>query len=126
MSTVSNKSTPKHEEGQATLSSYVIGYIISVYLTVTAYLLVRNHMNSHAILLSLIIGLALVQFIVQLLFFLHLGRETKPRWKLLVFSFMIVIVCIIVFGSLWIMDNLNYRMTPSQMNTYMNDQSGDL
>jgi hypothetical protein len=33
-------------------------------------------------------------------------------------------VSILVFGSLWIMGNLNYRMSPQQMNTYMTDQGG--
>jgi hypothetical protein len=34
------------------------------------------------------------------------------------------VVLILVFGSIWIMNNLNYRMTPEQINTYMNNQGG--
>ena len=60
----------------------------------------------------------------RLYFFLHLGKETKPRWKLYVFGFMVSVVLIIVFGSIWIMNNLNYRMTPAQINQYMNSQGG--
>jgi cytochrome o ubiquinol oxidase operon protein cyoD len=107
-----------------TLKSYVIGFIFSIYLTVTAYLLVVDHTLSGWALMLLIASLALAQFLVQLLFFLHLGRETKPRWKLLVFIFMIVIVVILVGGSLWIMANLNYHMTQSQINTYLRSQDG--
>ena len=68
----------------------------------------------------------LAQFFTQLLFFLHLGRETKPRWKLLVFLFMTMIVAILVFGSLWIMYNLNYHMTLQQMYQYLNNQGDGL
>ena len=32
-----------------------------------------------------IIGLALIQAIVQLIFFLHVGQEAKPRWELIIF-----------------------------------------
>jgi len=39
---------------------------------------------------------------------------------------MILVVMILVGGSLWIMKNLNYRMTPEQMNQYMIDQNGGI
>jgi cytochrome o ubiquinol oxidase operon protein cyoD len=106
-----------------TFKSYVRGYVASLCLTLTAYLLVAHHaLSTKWMLVALVIGLALTQFLVQLVFFLHLGKETKPRWKLVVFLFMIMVVCILVFGSLWIMNNLNYRMTPAQVNQYMNSQ----
>jgi hypothetical protein len=35
-----------------------------------------------------------------------------------------MVVCILVFGSLWIMNNLNYRMTPQQIQSYMDNQTG--
>jgi cytochrome o ubiquinol oxidase subunit IV len=111
-------------KGQATLSSYVNGFLLSVILTLTAYILVVQHTLSTRVILAAIVTLAMVQFLVQLFFFLHLGRETKPRWKLVVFGFMITVVCILVFGSLWIMSNLNYQMTTQQINSYMNRQDG--
>jgi cytochrome o ubiquinol oxidase operon protein cyoD len=113
-----------HDTARGTLASYVTGYIFSVYLTFAAYLAVYNHLFKHLVLTGVIVGLALVQFIVQLVFFLHLGRETKPRWRLAVLIFMIIIVLILVVGSLWIMSNLNYHMTPPQMNNYMMHQQG--
>ena len=36
--------------------------------------------------------------------------------------FMLGIVLIIVGGSVWIMNNLNYRMTPQQMEQYLKSQ----
>jgi cytochrome o ubiquinol oxidase operon protein cyoD len=115
----------EHSREYGTLKSYASGFILSIVLTITAYLLVTHHTYSdrHTILV-IIVGLALLQFIGQLLFFLHLGKETKPRWKLFVLLFMLLVVFILVFGSLWIMDNLNYHMSSEQINTYLNNQGG--
>jgi cytochrome o ubiquinol oxidase operon protein cyoD len=113
-----------HNTERNSLATYVTGYIFSIYLTASAYLIVYNHLFSHLILTISIIGLALIQFIVQMVFFLHLGKETKPRWKLGVMLMMILIVLILVGGSLWIMTNLTNRMSPTQENNYMNDQQG--
>jgi cytochrome o ubiquinol oxidase operon protein cyoD len=66
--------------------------------------------------------LAGLQFIVQLYFFLHLKFEREQKWKISVLAFMILVVAILVIGSVWIMNNLNVRMTPSQINNYMNNQ----
>lgn len=68
--------------------------------------------------------LAFGQFVVQLVYFLHLGTEQKPRWKLLVFWFMIVVVLIVVVGSLWIMYNLNYNMIMPPENMNIQTQKG--
>jgi cytochrome o ubiquinol oxidase subunit IV len=114
-----------HNTEYGSLRSYVIGFVLSIVMTITAYLLVVGHNSLHrSYIIGAIVGLALLQFIVQLLFFLHLGRETKPRMKLFIFGFMVTVVLILVFGSLWIMNNLNYRMTPQQIDTYMNNQGG--
>ena len=52
-------------------------------------------------------ALAVAQLMVQLVFFLHLGTESKPRWNLTVVLFALMVVVILVFGSLWIMKNIN-------------------
>ncbi len=106
------------------LRTYLSGYVLSLVLTVAAYLLVTHPSYSTSLIVGLISALAVVQFLVQLVFFLHISAERKPRWKLMVFIFMVGIVLIIVVGSIWIMNNLNYRMTPQQINTYLNNQGG--
>ena len=112
----------QHSEAKLKLSSYVAGFGLSLLFTFAAYLIVVNHAASSHVLVGLVVAFALCQFFVQAFFFLHLGRESKPRWKLAVFLFMIGIVLILVFGSLWIIDNLNYRQTlPSELH-YINSQ----
>jgi cytochrome o ubiquinol oxidase operon protein cyoD len=109
---------------EGSLKTYLSGFVLSIVFTLTAYELVVQRKFSVDIIIAAIVGLALFQFLIQLLFFLHLGRERKPRWKLFVLFFMIMVVLILVFGSIWIMNNLNYRMTPQQQNQYMNNQGG--
>lgn len=118
----------RHEPATGTLQTYVTGFILSISLTLAAYVLVTNRAYSKWTIVLAIAGLAAVQFIVQLLFFLHLGRESKPRWRLLVFSFMLLVVGILVIGSLWIMYSLNYHMsmTPRQVTNYLQDQDGGI
>lgn len=108
--------------------TYVIGFILSIILTLAAYLLVDQHVVSghmawgHSFLMVAVVALALVQMIVQLIFFLHLGRESKPYWNLIVFLYAFLLVTIIVIGSLWVMYHLNYNMMhmpPTQVDEYM-------
>lgn len=114
----------EHEQMESSLRSYVTGFGLSIILTLVAYLLVTNHAFSKWLLVGVIITLAVVQFAVQLLFFLHLSQEARPRWRLQAFLFMLMVVLIIVIGSLWIMAHLNYHMTPQQQDKYLQGQDG--
>lgn len=117
----------QHDNDHGNLRLYVTGFVLSISLTLAAYLMVVNQTLSKWQLVFAIATLAFIQFLVQLVFFLHLGRELKPRWKLGVFLFMVLIVLIVVIGSLWIMDNLNYRMmSPEMINEYMTKQDGGI
>jgi len=111
----------EQEKTNSLLTSYVAGFLLSIILTFAAYILVANHILSGVSLVAVIIGLAIIQLFVQLFFFLHLGKESKPRWNLLMLSFALGVVIIIVFGSLWIMNNLNYNMMQD-----MHDNSKDI
>jgi cytochrome o ubiquinol oxidase operon protein cyoD len=86
------------------------GFVGCLILTSCSFLLVGKGLLTGWPLRGALAFLALVQAAVQFLFFLHLGREFKPRWNLLVFSFMALVLLILVFGSLWIMYNLDTRM----------------
>jgi cytochrome o ubiquinol oxidase subunit IV len=121
MSQPTNNSMPG-EYAKVSLRSYVIGFAASLVLTLSAYILVVHNLLTRRVLIGAVATLALAQFFSQMFFFLHLGRETKPRWKLLVFAFMVLVVAILVFGSMWIMYNLNYHMTLQQMYQYMTNQ----
>jgi len=59
--------------------------------------------------------LAVIQMFVQLIFFLHLGKENKPRWNTLIFAFMLLVLLIVVLGTLWIMHSLDTRVMGSHI-----------
>lgn len=100
-------------DNEGSFSSYTIGFVLSIALTLLAYFLVVNHVLVGEWLVISVMGLAILQALVQLLFFLHLGAESQPRWGFYTFIFMVVILVIIVVGSLWVMSNLDYRMMPA-------------
>lgn len=98
------------------LTAYIVGFVLSIICTLIVYGLVNKHVSSnhselsHHFLIAVIMIFALVQLFVQLIFFLHLGRENKPRWNLYALLFTGLIVTIFVAGTLWIMAHLNYNM----------------
>lgn len=118
---------PPTEEAHGSITTYTIGFALSVVLTLGAYFSVVNDVMSGWSLVWLLAGLAVVQLLVQLVFFLHLGQESKPRWNLVLFLFTVMVVGILVLGSLWIMKNLDYhmmRMPAEEAETYMNENQG--
>ena len=117
---MSTKST-----GHGTYASYVVGFISSLILTFGAYSLVARHILATQPLIITIVSLAIAQLLVQLIFFLHLNAESKPRWNLVVLLFAVMVLVILVFGSLWIMSNLNHHMmSPSDTTNYIIHDEG--
>ncbi|HSX00299.1 MAG TPA: cytochrome o ubiquinol oxidase subunit IV [Patescibacteria group bacterium] len=105
--------TPKFEPKphHGTVTSYTIGFLLSLIFTVIPYDLVVHKSLSKNMLLATILGFALLQVAVQMLFFLHLGREKKPRWNLFFLASTIGIILLVVVGSLWIMSHLSHGMS---------------
>lgn len=89
---------------------YSLGFTASIVLTIVAYLLVTASPLQGATRIAAIIALAVVQLIVQLTCFLHIGQEASPRHRLFSFIGMFIVLLIVVIGSLWIMSNLDYNM----------------
>lgn len=106
-----------------TVSAYVLGFILSLILTLCAYFLVVNQVFSPWTLIAVISVLAILQMLVQLIFFLHMGHESKPRWNLQGFLFMALVVIILAGGTLWIMYSLDNRVMPvGNMDTIQQQQ----
>ncbi len=114
------------EETRGMLASYIIGFAFSIGLTLVAYLGVTHNWFSNGTPSIALLVLAILQLVVQLFFFLHVGRETRPRWRLFTLFLAITVILIVVIGSIWIMYNLNYRMLPSEMERYMQRQDGGI
>jgi cytochrome o ubiquinol oxidase operon protein cyoD len=86
-----------------TLLSYTCGFALSVLLTLAAFW-VAPLLGTYAA--PAIVALAILQLLVQLVFFLHLGQEREARSAVSIFLFTLVIILILIGGTLWIMHDL--------------------
>lgn len=89
-------------------TSYIVGFLLSIGFTLLAYFAVVEDLfgeNNFGV----IMVLALAQFVVQVVFFLHMGKTSRPSWSDIALYFMMLIVVTIVIGSMWIMSNLDYH-----------------
>jgi cytochrome o ubiquinol oxidase operon protein cyoD len=95
---------------ERTFRPYIIGIIAALVLTAIPFGLVATGALPRSTTLSIIAALAVVQILVHLRFFLHIGLESKPRENLIALAFAGVLIFIMVGGTLWIMFDLYRRM----------------
>lgn len=95
-----------------TLRAYLIGFVLSLLLTALSFFLVVKQSFAREFLLYLIACFAFLQATIQMIFFLHIGQEAKPRFETITLIFTLVILVVIVVGSLWVMNDLDERMMP--------------
>ena len=97
----------------ASFKPQFLGFVLSLILIVSSYLIVTHHLLSDQLLVFIIFGLSIAQALIQLVFFLHLGLESKPHWNSITFLFVVLVIFIVIGGSLWIMSNLDYNLMPT-------------
>jgi cytochrome o ubiquinol oxidase operon protein cyoD len=98
---------------ERTLSLRITGFILSLSLTLVAYFIILQpeFFNVNIKTASIIIfALALIQSLVQLIFFINVWKEEGPLWNLGIFISTISIIFIVIFFSIWIINHLNYNM----------------
>ncbi len=122
MSSTLRNTGPKSEHG--TTLSYVIGFVLSLVFTIIPYCLVVNKVVSGSTLIAVILGVAVLQMIIQILFFLHLGRGPKPLYNVAFFVATVGTILVVVVGSVWIMNHLNYNMAPTDMSKQLFEKEG--
>lgn len=109
--------------------AYTLGLALAVILTLLAFGLANAHTHGAnvlpaVLLIPAILALAMVQLVVQLVCFLHFGRGKDSQWNAALFCFTFFGILVVVVASIWIMNHLNYNMTPEQVTQYINNQSG--
>ena len=106
---------PGRPEGR-TLAQEVRGYLLGLGLAVLLTIASFWSHNAREIYASgiamAILVLAVAQIGIHLVFFLHLTTDPDNENNILALAFGVLIVCLIVFGSLWVMLNLNHNMIP--------------
>ncbi|OGT52196.1 MAG: cytochrome o ubiquinol oxidase subunit IV [Gammaproteobacteria bacterium RIFCSPHIGHO2_12_FULL_42_13] len=105
-----HKINEPHGIGQKTLRSYLIGFILSITLTLMSFSLIEVRFITSTYLYISLAALAITQLLVQSICFLGLNYRPESRYNLLSFLFTILIIVILTGGTLWIMFNLDYNM----------------
>ena len=100
----------------STFKGYATGFVLSVILTAVPFWLVMNKaLPSPGLTATAILGLAAVQIVVHMIYFLHMDSKSQGGWNLLALIFTMVLVAIALSGSIWVMYHLNHNMMPHPM-----------
>ena len=105
----------QHVEGapHASFREYMIGFWLSVVLTVIPFWLVLGDvLESANLTIFIIISFAIMQMIVHMIYFLHLNAKSEAGWILISLAFTLMLVVIAIAGSVWIMWHLDRNMMP--------------
>ena len=92
------------------LRTYVVGYILSLVLTVAAFAMVRWPFFEARAVFGSVLALGLIQLAVQFRCFLHISLKRSSRHDLQLILFSALIIALMVSGTLVILFNLRGRM----------------
>jgi cytochrome o ubiquinol oxidase subunit IV len=93
---------------------YLTGFVLAVLLTAIPFWLVMGKViDRPGMTAAILLGLAAVQIVVHMVYFLHMNAKSEGGWTLLALIFTLVLVVIALSGSLWVMYHLNDNMMPS-------------
>jgi len=104
--------TPGVEEQEPTASylSYTVGLGLAILLTIMSFVVSQtNLLWPPGIPVGLIV-LAFAQIGVHLVFFLHIGTGPDHTNNVVALAFGVLIVFLVIVGSVWIINNLNWNM----------------
>jgi cytochrome o ubiquinol oxidase operon protein cyoD len=94
------------------LRSYLLGLVLAGLLTAASFWVVTTHLIYGPGVPVAVLVLAVAQMGIHLVFFLHITTAPDNTNNVLALAFGTLIVCLVVFGSIWIMANLNHNMMP--------------
>ena len=104
-----------HEDSQdhGSLRSYMTGFVLSVILTAIPFAVVMGGgFESRLLTAAVVVGLAVVQILVHMVYFLHMNTRSDEGWTMMALIFTVVILVIVLAGSLWVMYHMNTNMMP--------------
>ena len=103
----------EHDTVHITVGGYVTGFVLSVILTAIPFWLVMGKvLESPTVTTFVILGLAMVQIYVHMVFFLHMTSKAEGGWAWMSLIFTLVLLVITLSGSLWIMYHLKANTMP--------------
>ena len=107
-----------HDHGS--LQSYITGFLLAVILTAIPFWLVMGKVFEQSGTAAIVLlGLAAVQIVVHMIYFLHMNAKSEGGWNMLAMIFTLMLVVITLSGSIWVMYHLNHNMMPGMMQDAM-------
>lgn len=94
------------------VGGYVIGFALAIVLTIASFWVTRTSFIYGPALAVALLVLAVAQMGVHLVFFLHITTDPDNTNNVLALAFGVLIVCLVVFGSIWVMIHMNQNMMP--------------
>jgi cytochrome o ubiquinol oxidase operon protein cyoD len=101
-------------EVAAGMRGYLIGLALATLLTIVSFWATQTDLIYAPGIPVALLVLAVAQMGIHLIFFLHLTTAPDNTNNILALAFGVLIACLVVFGSLWIMNHLNNRLMPQE------------
>ena len=104
-----------HGDGPShgTRRDYMVGFGLSVVLTAIPFWLVMSGtIQSKQVTAFIVMGFAVVQIVVHMVYFLHMNSKSEGGWTVMAMIFTVIVIVIALSGSLWVMYHLNTNMMP--------------
>jgi cytochrome o ubiquinol oxidase subunit IV len=94
------------------VGGYLLGLGLATLLTIASFWADQTREIYAAGIAMALLVLTVAQIGIHLIFFLHLTTDPDNENNILALAFGVLIVCLIVFGSLWVMIHLNQNLMP--------------
>ena len=95
---------------RAGVLAYLLGLALAVGLTAASFWVAQTPLIYGPAVPLAITALAVAQMGIHLVFFLHITTAPDNTNNILALAFGLLIVCIVVLGSLWIMNHLDHNV----------------
>jgi cytochrome o ubiquinol oxidase subunit IV len=102
----------EHSTLRREVRGYLLGLALAVGLTIASFWVVGTNEVYRPGLAVAILVLAVAQMGIHLIFFLHITTAPDNANNILALAFGVMIVCLVVFGSLWVMIHMNHNLMP--------------
>jgi len=104
------------------VGGYITGFALAILLTIASFWVSgTNFIYGPALAVALLV-LAVAQMGIHLVFFLHITTDPDNTNNVMALAFGVLIVCLIVFGSIWVMTHMNQNMMPIPMDKLLQMQ----
>ena len=91
---------------------YLVGLGLAMLLTIGSFWAYQSPEIYRSGVAVALLVLAVAQIGIHLVFFLHITTDPDNANNILALAFGVLIVCLVVFGSLWVMLHLNHNLMP--------------